>query len=154
MSEYLLLLGLVVLSYLGHNMSVFYAALMLLVMRAVLPLTALSYVGEHGVNWGITILTMALLVPVATGTTGWQEIIGVFKSPLGLTTLAFGMLVAALGGMGVVYMKTDPQVVVSLMIGTILGVFFFKGVPVGPLIASGMVYSFLKLMEWMAELFK
>lgn len=154
MSEYLLLLGLIVLSYLGHNMSVFYAALFLLIIRMLLPLSALAYVAEHGVSWGITILTMSLLVPVATGAVGWQEILDVFKSPLGLTTLAFGMLVAALGGLGVAYMKTDPQVVVSLMIGTILGVFFFKGVPVGPLIASGMVYSFLKLLQWVAALFK
>mgnify|MGYP002228693102 FL=1 len=33
-------------------------------------------------------------------------------------------------------MTTDPQITLTLMIGTVLGVIFFKGVAVGPLIAG------------------
>lgn len=152
MSEYLLLLGIIALSYVGHNMSVFYATVILALLKAVLPVSALHYIGSKGINWGIIILTVAMLVPVATGETGVKEIIGVFKSPEGFLAILVGVLVAICGGLGVNFIKTDPQVVVSLMLGTILGVFFFKGIPIGPLIAGGVVYSLLKLINYVLAL--
>lgn len=45
-------------------------------------------------------------------------------------------------------MTADPEVVASLMVGTIIGVVFFKGVPVGPLIASGILYCFMKVFHF------
>ncbi|MEC0140976.1 DUF441 family protein, partial [Paenibacillus macerans] len=33
----------------------------------------------------------------------------------------------------------QPTVVAGLLIGTVLGVAFFRGVPVGPLIAAGIL---------------
>lgn len=36
-------------------------------------------------------------------------------------------------------MSTQPTVVAGLLIGTVLGVALFKGVPVGPLIAAGIL---------------
>jgi uncharacterized membrane protein (DUF441 family) len=49
------------------------------------------------------------------------------------------MLVAYLGGRGAVLMGSQPTVVAGLLIGTVLGVALFKGVPVGPLIAAGIL---------------
>jgi uncharacterized membrane protein (DUF441 family) len=36
-------------------------------------------------------------------------------------------------------MVDQPTVVTGLLVGTIIGVTFFRGVPVGPLIAAGIV---------------
>ena len=36
-------------------------------------------------------------------------------------------------------MASQPSIVAGLLVGTIIGVAFFKGIPVGPLIAAGMV---------------
>ena len=49
------------------------------------------------------------------------------------------------GGGGVELLKNDPHIVAALIIGTIIGVCFFKGVAVGPLIAGGMTYALMKL---------
>jgi uncharacterized membrane protein (DUF441 family) len=36
-------------------------------------------------------------------------------------------------------MSGQPIIVTGLLIGTVIGVAFFKGVPVGPLIAAGLL---------------
>ena len=37
----------------------------------------------------------------------------------------------------------QPRVVPGLIVGTVLGVAFLKGIPVGPLIAAGILSLFL-----------
>ena len=54
-------------------------------------------------------------------------------------SIAVGILVAWLGGRGVSLMSGSPTLVTGLLIGTILGVAFLGGVPVGPLIAAGIL---------------
>ncbi|MDI7507198.1 DUF441 family protein, partial [Cronobacter dublinensis] len=44
-----------------------------------------------------------------------------------------------LGGKGVALMGSQPSIVAGLLVGTVLGVALFRGVPVGPLIAAGLV---------------
>ena len=52
-------------------------------------------------------------------------------------------IVAWLGGRGVNFMSVQPSVIGGLLIGTVIGVAFFRGVPVGPLIAAGIVSLFV-----------
>ena len=40
-------------------------------------------------------------------------------------------------------MSVQPSVIGGLLIGTVIGVAFFRGVPVGPLIAAGIVSLFV-----------
>ena len=49
------------------------------------------------------------------------------------------MLVAWLAGKGVPLMGEQPILVTGLLIGTIIGVAFLGGIPVGPLIAAGIL---------------
>lgn len=53
------------------------------------------------------------------------------------------MLVAWFGGHGVNLMGTQPSLLTGLLLGTILGVAFLGGVPVGPLIAAGILSLFI-----------
>ncbi|EMD0738111.1 DUF441 family protein, partial [Acinetobacter baumannii] len=63
-----------------------------------------------------------------------------FKS---LVAIAIGLLVAWLGGRGVKLMSSQPDVVAGLLIGTVAGVALLRGVPVGPLIAAGLLSLFI-----------
>jgi uncharacterized membrane protein (DUF441 family) len=147
MQPYLILGFMIVLGYLAHNLTVSYAAGLLVIMKLVLPEEKLLYFSSHGVNWGIMLLMAALMVPIATGKIGLAETFGVFKNPIGIASLVIGALVALLGRWGVDLMGQDPEVVAAMLIGTIIGVFLFKGVPVGPMIASGLLYCLMKLMH-------
>ena len=54
-----------------------------------------------------------------------------------------GLFVAWLGGRGVKLMTHQPNVVAGLLIGTVAGVALLRGVPVGPLIAAGVLSLFI-----------
>ena len=56
--------------------------------------------------------------------------------------IVVGIFVAWIAGRGVPFMSMQPTLVTGLLIGTIIGVSFFGGIPVGPLIAAGIL-SFL-----------
>lgn len=144
-SEYLMLLLILALGIIGHNTTVAYAVIIVLVLK-LLGLTAmLDILSVNGLNWGIVLLLAAILVPIATGDVTIANMIDAFKSPLGVAAIVCGVLAAMAGGGGIELLKNDPHIVAALIIGTIIGVCFFKGVAVGPLIAGGMTYALMKL---------
>lgn len=145
--EYIIL-GLVLLvSIIGGNMSVAYATGIVLAIKLLGINSLLQGLGAHGINIGIIILTAAILVPIADGRISLPVIIDAFKSTAGLIAIAVGILVAVSGRAGVGFMQASPEVVSALIIGTMAGVFFFKGVAVGPLIAAGVVCGIMELIK-------
>ena len=144
-SEYLMLLVILALGIIGHNSTVAYAVLIVLILKLLGLAAMLDFLSANGLNWGIVLLLAAILVPVATGDVTIANMIDAFKSPLGVAAIVCGVLAAMAGGGGVELLKNDPHIVAALIIGTIIGVCFFKGVAVGPLIAGGMTYALMKL---------
>lgn len=149
-----ILFTLLLISYFGHNMTMVYTIIILLILHYLFPAKILDYVSSHGVNWGIIILSVAMLAPLATGSIGLPEILTTFKSPEGIIAIGVGIIVAIVGKSGVAFLYSDPQVVVALTVGTIIGVFFFKGLPMGPLIAAGSTYFCLKFFHFLLNLVK
>nr|ESK57769.1 UPF0756 membrane protein [Acinetobacter gyllenbergii NIPH 230] len=90
-------------------------------------------------NIGIIILTIGVLAPIASGKISGESILKSFISIKSLAAIAVGLLVAWLGGRGVKLMSNQPDVVAGLLIGTVAGVALLRGVPVGPLIAAGIL---------------
>lgn len=144
-SEYLMLLLILALGTIGHNTTVAYAVIIVLVLKLLGLTVMLDILSVNGLNWGIVLLLAAILVPIATGDVTIANMIDAFKSPLGVAAIVCGVLAAMAGGGGVELLKNDPHIVAALIIGTIIGVCFFKGVAVGPLIAGGMTYALMKL---------
>lgn len=147
MQANVILLVLTAIGYVAHNTTVTAASLILFVLKALLPEEKMLYFGTHGMSWGIIILTAAVMIPLAMGKIGTAEIISVFKSPEGLLSITIGVLVALFGKWGLQVMAADPQIVVSSLVGTIIGVVVLKGVPVGPMIASGMLYMMMRFFR-------
>ena len=52
------------------------------------------------------------------------------------------------GGAGIPLMQENPNVIPALIVGTMAGVFFFKGIAVGPLIAAGFTYFVMAVFEY------
>lgn len=144
-SEYITLGIVLILSYIGHNTSVLYAAGIVLALKVLGLNGLLNALGSDGLNWGIILLTAAILVPIATGSITIQNMIDSFKTPLGVTAMIAGVLAAVAGGSGITLLKNSPEVVSALIIGTMAGVFFFKGIAVGPLIAGGITYLVMSI---------
>ena len=133
---FLVLLGCGIFS---HNTAVTIAAGVLIVFR-ITPLNQFfPLLQTHGLEVGIIILTIGVLTPIASGKIPGEEILKSFLSWKSLLAIAIGLLVAWLGGRGVKLMSNQPNVVAGLLIGTVAGVALLRGVPVGPLIAAGLL---------------
>lgn len=140
---FILLLVLAGLCYLTHNNTVTFAVLLLLVFK----LTPLSQffpqLQHHGITLGIVILTAAILVPFANGSLSLQDVFKSFTHWSSFLAILVGVFVSWLGMRGVGLMESKPLIVNGLIVGTLIGVAFFRGVPVGPLIAGGILSLFV-----------
>jgi len=134
----------------AKNQPLILAVLFLLFVKILFPGGRIfAILQEKGIAWGITIITVAVLVPVATGEIGFQELIGPLKSVNGVIALLSGVLVALLAKAGVAQLAEDPAMMAAIVFGTILGLSFFNGVAVGPMIGAGIAWLAIKLFEYL-----
>ncbi|NHB60697.1 DUF441 domain-containing protein [Photorhabdus sp. RW14-46] len=135
----LVLLVLAALGIISHNMTVTLAMLLLLVIR-ITPLNHFfPWVEKYGLTIGVLILTVGVMAPIASGKITVQAVFNSFMNWKSLLAIVIGVLVSWLGSRGVSLMSNQPSTVAGLLVGTVLGVALFKGVPVGPLIAAGIL---------------
>nr|WP_088043215.1 DUF441 domain-containing protein [Bacillus sp. EAC] len=106
------------------------------------------YLQSKGINLGVTIITIAVLVPIATGEIGFKHLLDALKTPVAWIALLSGIAVALLAKGGVQLLATSPQITAALVLGTVLSVALFKGVAVGPLIGAGIAYLFIWIVEF------
>lgn len=128
---------------LSQNHTVTMAAAFLILVK-LLPIgeVIFPYLQQYGLNAGIVILTIGVLTPIASGKISGEAILKSFVGWDSLLAIGVGLLVAWLGGRGVKLMTVQPNVIAGLLIGTVAGVAFLRGVPVGPLIAAGILSLF------------
>jgi uncharacterized membrane protein (DUF441 family) len=145
----LFLLLLLVIGFMAKNSSLLIAITVLLILKFIgLDTKYFTFLQSKGINWGVTIITIAVLAPIASGDIGFRDLSAAFKSPIAWVALISGMLVALLAKGGVSLLANDPQVTTALVLGTILSVSIFKGVAVGPLIGAGIAYTAMKMIDF------
>ncbi|MCK2156579.1 MULTISPECIES: DUF441 domain-containing protein [Exiguobacterium] len=139
MEAYLFLIGLVLIGVIAQNKSLIIAAAFLLIIKAIgLDGRLFPSLQAKGITWGVTLITAAILVPIATGDIGFRELLNSVRGHIGIISFLAGIFVAIIAAHGVGLMKEDPLVTTALLAGTILAVGLFRGVPVGPLIGAGI----------------
>lgn len=138
-STLLILLALAALGFISHNTTVAISVLVLIVIRMTPLHQAFPWIEKQGLTLGIIILTVAVLAPVASGNLPPSTLFHSFLNWKSLIAIAVGIFVSWLGGRGVTLMSSQPTLVAGLLVGTVMGVALFRGVPVGPLIAAGLV---------------
>lgn len=138
-STLLILLALAALGFISHNTTVAISVLVLIVIRMTPLQQTFPWIEKQGLTIGIIILTVAVLAPIASGTLPASTLLHSFLNWKSLVAIAVGVFVSWLGGRGVTLMTGQPSIVAGLLVGTVLGVALFRGVPVGPLIAAGLV---------------
>lgn len=144
-----LFLGLILMiALLAKNTSLILATLVVMILKF-LPLTSklMTLIEKQGINWGVTIISVAILIPIATGRISFNDLLQVFHSPAGWIAIGCGILVAVLSKQGVSLLATSPQITVALLLGTIIGVVALQGVAAGPVIASGIAYCIFSILQ-------
>lgn len=112
----------------------------------------LPMIQTKGINVGVTIITIAVLVPIVTGEIGFRDLQEALKSSYAWIALFSGIFVAVIAANGIELLQSDPHITVALVVGTILAVALFNGVAVGPLIGAGIAYLAMKLADMFSSL--
>jgi uncharacterized membrane protein (DUF441 family) len=144
----LFLLLLLAIGLFAKNNSLIIAVVFLLILKLIgIDSKVFSTLQSKGINWGVTVITIAVLAPIASGDIGFKDLLGAFKSSYAWIALISGILVALLAKGGVTLLAKDPHITTALVLGTIISVAVFKGVAVGPLIGAGIAYLAMRIVQ-------
>lgn len=135
-----------VLGLLGRNPLIAGAAVCLLLLQVGRVDFAIHWLDERGTALGIFLLVVGLMAPVAAGQLSLRGFGGELLRPSGLVGLAVAAVAAYLGRGGVDFLQSYPAALVGMLVGSVVGTIFLKGVPTGPLIAAGVTAMLLQVM--------
>lgn len=141
----LILLALIIIGLIGRSPIITTAACVLLVVKLIHLERYLPTIERRGLELGLLFLTMGVLVPFANDRITYKDILSVFTSWPGILALVGGAIATYMNGKGLDLLKVDPQLIVGLVIGSIFGIIFLRGIPVGPLMAAGITALLLKI---------
>ena len=146
--SFLFLCILLAIGLLAKNQSLTIAVLVLLLIKW-MPFDEklFSYLQKKGINFGVTIITIAVLVPIASGEIGFRQLTEAIKSYYAWIALASGIAVALLAKGGLSLLASDPHITTALVLGTVIAVALFNGVAVGPLVGAGIAYMVLHVVQ-------
>ncbi|WP_188206401.1 DUF441 domain-containing protein [Alkalibacillus aidingensis] len=147
----LILLGL---GFIAKNQAILIAVYILLGIKLFnLEDRLLPFVEAKGIFIGVIIITIAVLVPIATGEIGFAELFDSMKSYYAWIAVASGAFVAYVAKDGLDLLANEPHLTTALVLGTILGVVFLQGVAVGPLIGAGIAYLAMQTVDTLMRFF-
>jgi uncharacterized membrane protein (DUF441 family) len=146
MNSSLLLYILIVLGFLARSRVIVLAAFSLLLIKE-LGLEGVSqFLSNKGIEIGLIFLLMSILAPIVLVPMNWEE----FKNSLGgwkgLIAVIAGLLATQFNGMGLKLMESNPQLVIGIIFGSLIGIVLLGGIPVGPLMAAGIAALLVELV--------
>jgi uncharacterized membrane protein (DUF441 family) len=147
MNTELVLVALIVIGLIGRSSIITTAACILLIINLVQLQRYLPTIERRGIELGLLFLTLAVLVPFASGRIQVKDIVTALSGWTGWVALAGGAIGAYLNSKGLITLKMDPQLVVGIVMGSIVGVIFLRGIPVGPLMAAGITAMIIKVIQ-------
>lgn len=93
-------------------------------------------------------LMIWMLVPLIKQNNTSAITISSLLSVKGIISFTAGIIVVVLASRGVNLLKGNTDTLAGVVIGSIVGVALLGGVPVGPLVASGIAYEIIKFINF------
>ncbi|WP_113920134.1 DUF441 domain-containing protein [Alkalibaculum bacchi] len=150
MESNIILFAILGISLLGKANSVAIASCLLLLIKLLsLDKYLFPTIESYGMSIGLVLLIAAILIPIASGEINLGNIKNVFTSWIGIIAMLISLFTTYLSGLGVQYLTVQGHgnIMPSLIFGAVIAASFLGGVPVGPLITSGMLAFVLKLIH-------
>lgn len=145
MWEALMLLGVMAAAAVGGNDVISLAAALALLLKQAAPATMVQAVVRRAVDLGVLFLVLGLLLPLAEGQIPANQLARRLFGPVGLISMAIGAFSTWLGAEGVSLMRQHPESLLGLVVGSLVGVAGFGGIPTGPLVAAGLAAVMLRV---------
>lgn len=150
MDTNIILVIILAVSILGKANSVAIATCILLTLKLLnLNKYVFPTIEDYGMFAGLVLLIAAILIPIADGKVTSVNIRNVFTSWIGIAALLISLFTTYLSGLGLQYLTVEGHgdVMPALILGAVIAAAFLDGVPVGPLITSGMLALGFKLFH-------
>jgi len=142
-----ILVVLILIGILGKSNIIATSACILLVLKLTSLQRFYPMLERRGLELGLLFLTIAVLVPFAAEKVSFREITGSFFTLSGILALLGGAIATYMNGQGLNLLQVEPEMMVGLVVGSIFGIVFLKGVPVGPLMAAGITAFFVQILR-------
>lgn len=121
------------------------AACVLLILRFSNLNFVFPILERRGLEVGLLCLLLSILVPIAQGLVTEKDLIFNITSTPGIMAIIGGAVATHMNGEGLKLLSLRPEIIFGLVVGSIFGIVFFHGVPVGPLMASGIAALYLEV---------
>ena len=126
--ESFIFLGLILLvGAITQNKSIVYATIFVLILKVLFNITEsyklkgidiqnfMTQFRKEGINWGVLVITVAILIPIATGEISFSHLLNAFKSPIGWIAIISGITVSILSSKGIGLAKNRTWVGVGAL---------------------------------------
>lgn len=143
----IIIMFLVVISILGKNKSMAYAGLIVLILSFVENHKVIQFTRNNFLDIGLVFLMVWMLVPLID-TKDKIDILNMKNSfnVNAIVSFLSGLFVVIIAAKGTNYLSGNAPALVGIILGSIVGVTFFGGVPVGMLTGSGVAYLIMRLL--------
>jgi len=146
----IILVAVLAISIIGKANSVAIASCILLFIKLInLDKYLFPVIDNYGMFLGLVLLIVAILIPIANEQITIMNIKNIFSSWIGIAALLISLFTTYLSGLGLQYLTVQGHgdVMPALILGAVIASAFLDGVPVGPLITSGMLALGIKLFH-------
>ncbi|WML33809.1 DUF441 family protein [Clostridium sp. OS1-26] len=138
---------LIIISFVTKNKNLSIAAFVIFVVSLINNQKSIYFIEKYFLDIGMIFLMMWMLVPLIKAENSLTPNIKSLLNLNGLVSFIVGVAVVMLAAQGVSFLKGSVDVLNGVILGSIIGVALLGGVPVGPLIASGIAYEIVRLIN-------
>ncbi|MDI7248071.1 MAG: DUF441 domain-containing protein [Bacillota bacterium] len=107
-----------------------------------------AFLEQRALQLGLVLLMIAVLSPLSTRQITMDQVLRALCTWPGLLAIVGGAAATYVNGQGVQLLQARPDIIAGILVGTIIGVFLLRGIPVGPLAAAGITALLLRLVGW------
>lgn len=149
MTSELILVALLLTGVLAKSHLIATAACILLFIKLAKFDIAFDFLENKGLELGLLILLLTIMVPLANGKIDNRDVIYNLTSIPGLLAFLGGALATHLNSQGLQMLQVSPEIIFGLVIGSLFGIIFLGGIPVGPLMAAGIAALFMEFFRYL-----
>lgn len=148
MTPELILTALLLIGLIAKSNLIAAASCILLIIRLAKLQSVFHFLAKQGLDIGLLFLLMTIMVPLASGQVGLGDIGRSLCTLAGVFAFLGGALATHLNSEGLKMLQLDPEIIFGLVTGSIFGIVFLDGVPVGPLMAAGVTALFIEFARY------
>lgn len=143
MTTVLVLLALAAIGIVARSPVIAVAAGILLFIKLANLQCLFAFIERQGLEIGLLFLLLTIMVPLGRENVDPRQILKYFTTLPGFLAILGGALATHLNYEGLRMLQLDPEMMFGLIIGSVLGILLFNGIPVGPLMAAGLTALFI-----------